>query len=198
MTDYVPQISGPSLEIVLQSLTSAQAEYWKEKSKEELEDYVFSRTKDEFVNVPQAAHIEGSWENPDELWRGFGPLDAAECVLLEIGEEGKEVELWKGYLDELQREQYTIPQEQIKAKWKSEYVLVMEADDRGGVDYRWNEVSKKPTPSDFCLTYSPGGDILIDVTLFGKKAEFCDDSFKNSGLEARVDLASRFGIENPH
>lgn len=196
MTDYVLRISGNALEIVLQSLTGVQADYWKEKSEEDLRDYVFSRTKHEFKDVPEAAHIEGSWEDPDEIWHGFGPTDGCDCMLVEIDKNEEEVEIWKGDLYKLQGGEYAVSKQPMEVTLKGEYVLVMEADDRGGFDYRWNEVAKKPTPPDFSLTYSPGNDIVIDVTLFGKKADVYDDGSKNMGLEARIELASRFDLKN--
>ena len=194
MPKYQLQIfSGNACELCWKSLTDTQAKYWKDQSEERVRDYVlcFAHERgEEFSDVPKNAHIKGEWYELDDVWHEFGPVDG-DCTLVEINKKGKETEVWTCDLSELTGKDRGKVAKLKKPKLKSRYILVSASYEKASFSYDWNDVGKKPKPSDFTPIRSPDDLIVWNVLLFGKSADESDEDSESKDFEAQVVLATK-------
>ena len=188
MHKYGLQIfTNDAYELCWKSLTNTQAKYWKAQSEERLQDYIFcddaNAREDEFSDVPKKAHIKGEWHELDDVWHEFGPVDG-DCTLVEIDKKGKETEVWTCDLSEVTGKDRGKVAKPKKPKLKSRYIFVSASSEKATFTYEWNDVSKKPEPSDFTPIRSPDDLIVWNVLLFGKSADESDDDSVGKDFEA--------------
>lgn len=195
MPKYRLEIFCDAIELCWYSLTKVQAEYWKSQIENRLEEYIFncdpeSRVK-LFRDIPKNAHITGHWWELDDILHAHGPVwESHQCTLYEIKPNGGESQIWTSEVSDFDSTDYGEYEKEEKPKLKSKYILACECYEQNTcVGYTWNDVSKKPNPSDFATMLTTDDKIYRQILLFGKSADEITDANKGSICGARVVLA---------
>jgi hypothetical protein len=196
---YQLEVRGSASEICWQSLTDAQAKFWKKQEEDALAEYIVcepSDREDEFPDVPENARIEGYWDEMRDIYHGYGAQDDAECTLYRLNKKGDRVLVWSCEISDLIAE---FIEKKPRGKGKTpkplpKHILVNLTDEDATLYYTWKNVEGQPAPEDLGIRYSPDGAVISDIQLFGKDPDDRNGDGEVDGREVWISTPKKLGL----